>query len=176
MGMIAIGVSTGVFITVTSGLVLLILCACVIWKQRAGERKVNSVRSPCSYITEQASFYAEGYLIEFEGIRTTSTIYIFHRQQIDAIANRPFSTSCVLIYHHCCCFSELRTSEVSNMDNEMVVVVVEGGGGGGGGGTLVPPNTFSMGNGQTSLAHNSCTQRANALRLEHDLSTSYSTF
>ena len=28
------------------------------------------------------------------------------------------------------------------------------------------PNTFSMGNGQISLAHNSCTQQANALKLE----------
>jgi len=37
VGEIAIGVSTGIFITVSSGMVILILCACVIWKQKASE-------------------------------------------------------------------------------------------------------------------------------------------
>ena len=55
-----------------------------------------------------------------------------------------------------CCFPELRTSEVCPFPIENVL----------GGATFAPPNTFSMGNGQISLAHNSCTQRANALKLE----------
>ena len=56
-----------------------------------------------------------------------------------------------------CCFPELRTvpSEVCPFPIENDIV----GGGGGGGGA----NTFSMENGQISLAHNSCTQRANAI-------------
>ena len=41
-----------------------------------------------------------------------------------------------------------------------------GGGGGGGGAKVAPPNTFSMGNGQTSLVRNSGKQQANALKLE----------
>ena len=54
VGKIAIGVSTGVFITVISGLVLLILCACVIRKHKAGEWNLLLLHANLLYITEQA--------------------------------------------------------------------------------------------------------------------------
>ena len=52
-----------------------------------------------------------------------------------------------------CCVPELRTIEFRLFPIESVL----GG---------APPNTFSMGNRQNSLAHNSRTQQANVIKLE----------
>ena len=55
-----------------------------------------------------------------------------------------------------CCVPELRTIELRPFPIENVL----------GGGTFAPPSTFSIGNRQNSLAHNSRTQQAIVIRLE----------
>ena len=55
-----------------------------------------------------------------------------------------------------CCVPELRTTEFCLFPIENVL----------GGATFAPPSTFSMGNRQNSLAHNSCTQQADMIKLE----------
>ena len=55
-----------------------------------------------------------------------------------------------------CCAPVLRTTEVCLFPIENVL----------GGATFAPPSTFSMGNRQNSLAHNSRTQQANMIKLE----------
>ena len=53
-----------------------------------------------------------------------------------------------------CCVPELRTIEFRLFPIENVL-----------GGNFCPPSTFSMGNRQNSLAHNSRTQQANVIKL-----------
>ena len=55
-----------------------------------------------------------------------------------------------------CCVPELRTIEFRPFPIENVL----------GGATFAPPSTFSMGNRQNSLAHNSHTQQAIVIKLE----------
>ena len=55
-----------------------------------------------------------------------------------------------------CCVPELRTIEFRPFPIENVL----------GGATFAPPSTFSMGNRQNSLAHNSRTQQAIVIKLE----------
>ena len=55
-----------------------------------------------------------------------------------------------------CCVPELRTNEFCPFPIENVL----------GGATFAPPSTFSMGNRQNSLAHNSRTQQAIVIKLE----------
>ena len=55
-----------------------------------------------------------------------------------------------------CCVPELRTIELRPFPIENVL----------GGATFAPPSTFSMGNGQNSLAHTSHTQQTIVIRLE----------
>ena len=55
-----------------------------------------------------------------------------------------------------CCVPELRTIEFCSFPIENVL----------GGATFAPPSTFSTGNGQNSLAHNSHTQQAIVIKLE----------
>ena len=114
---------------------------------------------------------------------------IFRRARVFAQYVRPPSltgisfsadvTSCSLINQHCwisrifsqnvlylddisslitiaCCVAELRTIEFRPFPIENVL----------GGGNYSPPSTFSMGNRQNSLAHNSCAQQANVIKLE----------
>ena len=58
-----------------------------------------------------------------------------------------------------CCVPELHTIEFRPFPIENVP-------GGGGGAKVAPPSTFSMGNRQNSLAHNSRTQQAVVFKLE----------
>ena len=60
-----------------------------------------------------------------------------------------------------CCVPELHTIEFRPFPIENVL----------GGGNFCPPSTFSMGNRQNSLAHNSHTQQAVVIKLE--ISTKY---
>ena len=55
-----------------------------------------------------------------------------------------------------CCVPELRTIEFHPFPIENVL----------GGATFAPPSTFSMGNRQNSLVHNSRTQQAIVIKLE----------